>query len=464
MTIRDLWQALRQPNPPPPAAPAVEHKASAAGRVIVLERDGQPVWTPRDYAQLAREGYQRNAVFYRAVNEVARSAASVPWKLMDGENEIDAHPLLDLLRKPNPLMGKAEFIEAVLGYLMIAGNSYIEGAPDDTTQPPAELWPLRPDRMTVVPSAGTSLPQAYVYEVGGRKQTWRADPDTGASAILHIKTFHPLDDFYGMSPIEAAATAIDQHNGYGAWNMSLLQRGARPSGAMVYAPKNGGPDVLTDTQFAQLKSEIDEQYTGAGNAGRPFVLDGGLDWKPMSLTPNDMDFLNGQHVSARTIAQAVGVPSQLLGIPGDNTYSNYREARLALWEETVIPLLRHLRDELNGWLVPKFGTGRAGRAGRTGRTGRGGLTLDIDLDQVPALALRRETTFTMLQGADFLTPNEKREMVGREPKPNGDDLLVSALMVPLGGAPADEDTEPMTGDKAELLGQLAYGDNVTPLR
>ena len=172
--------------------------------MIVLERDGQPVWTPRDYAQLAREGYQRNAVFYRAVNEVARSAASVPWKLMDGENEIDAHPLLDLLRKPNPLMGKAEFIEAVLGYLMIAGNSYIEGAPDDTTQPPAELWPLRPDRMTVVPSAGTSLPQAYVYEVGGRKQTWRADPDTGASAILHIKTFHPLDDFYGMSPIEAA--------------------------------------------------------------------------------------------------------------------------------------------------------------------------------------------------------------------------------------------------------------------
>jgi len=120
-----------------------------------------------------------------------------------------------------------------------------------------------------------------------------------------------------------------------------------------------------------------------------------------------MDFLAAKHASARDIAQAFGVPPMLLGIPGDNTYANYREARLALWEETVVPLLRHLRDELNAWLAPMFGPG---------------LALDLDLDEVPALTLRRERRWDMLRRADFLTVNEKRAAVGYPPLAGGDML------------------------------------------
>jgi phage portal protein BeeE len=108
---------------------------------------------------------------------------------------------------------------------------------------------------------------------------------------------------------------------------------------------------------------------------------------------------------SRDVAQAFGVPPQLLGIPGDNTYSNYQEARLALWEETVIPLLRHLRDEFNAWLSPRFGEG---------------LALEIDLDEIPALALRREKTWDRIQAADFLTLNEKRALAGFTAVPGGD--------------------------------------------
>jgi len=254
-------------------------------------------------------------------------------------------------------------------------------------------------------AGATGLPQGYVFSVGGAERRWEADPLTGRSAILHVKSFNPLDDWYGMSPIEAAAYAIDQRNESDKWNMALLQNGARPSGALVYEPKGAAAANLSDDQFARLKDEIAQQYGGARNAGRPMLLDGGLGWQEMSLSPKDMDFLESRNAASRDVALAFGVPPQLLGIPGDNTYSNYQEARLALWEDTVVPLLRHLRDEFNGWLVPMFGDD---------------LALEIDLDEVPALVLRREKIWRRLQAADFLTVNEKREAVGFDPVAGGD--------------------------------------------
>ncbi len=104
-----------------------------------------------------------------------------------------------------------------------------------------------------------------------------------------------------------------------------------------------------------------------------------------------------RHAASRDVALAFGVPPQLLGIPGDNTYSNYQEARLALWEDIVLPLLCHLRDEFNGWLAPRFGEG---------------LALDIDLDESPALTLRRERTWARLKAVEFLTINQETTRFG----------------------------------------------------
>ena len=399
MRFRDAWRALWQG----------EKKASAAAPLIALEAVGRPVWTPRRYDALAAEGYQKNVVAYRAINEVARGVASVPWRLYSGpgRRELSQHPLLRLVRRPNPAMGQSEFFAAVTGFFLIAGNSYVEavGAPT-----PRELWPLRPDRMSVVPGRA-GLPEAYEYRVGGVHKRWRADPVSGAAPILHLRAFHPLNDWYGLSPIEAAATAIDQRNEADRWNMGLLQNGARPSGAFVVRPDRDGQAHLSDEQFARAKEQLDQLYQGPRNAGRPLLLEGGVDWKELSLSPKDMDFLNAKHTSARDIASAFGVPPMLLGIPGDNTYSNYREARLALWEETIIPLLRHIRDDLNGWLTPMF---------------EAGLELDLDLDEVPALILRRERKWAMLQAAEFLNLNEKRAAVGYGPIEGGDKLFGGA--------------------------------------
>jgi len=447
MGVRSAWRALW----------GLETKFSAAGPLFAMGSPGAAVWANRDYAGFAEEGYRKNVVAFQAINKVAGAVASVPWLLYaksDLENEIEQHPLLDLLARPNPLMGQGEFLQNVVGYYLIAGNSYIEAA-GPLRGTPNELWPLRPDKMKVIAS-DTGLPAGYKFTVGSQSRSWPADKVTGKSPILHLRTFNPLDNWYGMSPIEAAAFAIGIRNQSGQHNKALLQNDARPSGALVYSPKEG-PATLSDEQYNKLKGALDK-HAGSQNTGRPLLLEGGLVWHQMGMSPKDMDFLEANNASSRDISLAFGVPPQMLGIPGDSTFSNYQEARQAFWEETVIPLLHNLRDEFNNWLAPVFGDG---------------LTLDHDLDEVPGLAAQREATWTRVAGSDFLTINEKRAAVGYEDIDGGDVLLVEASKLPLGEEMADPDmadaeaeANPPPGgtsaDDAAKQARLAYGDTAKP--
>jgi HK97 family phage portal protein len=319
---------------------APETKASRTAALIALEAGGRARWTPRDYAALAREGYQANAIVYRAVRLVAEAVGGVTWLLFDGDAEQAAHPLLDLLARPNPRQDGAALIEAVTSHLLLAGNAYIEAVSLETQGASAvrELYALRPDRMKLVPGPD-GWPEAYDYTIGARTVRFRQHEEP--PPILHLTLFNPLDDHYGLAPLEAAAVAVDTHNAAAKWNKALLDNAARPSGALVYA--NADSQTLSDAQFERLKAELTEQYAGAANAGRPLMLEGGLDWKAMSLTPKDMDFMEAKHAAAREIALAFGVPPMLLAIPGDNTYSNYQEANRVFWRQTVLPLAASAR-------------------------------------------------------------------------------------------------------------------------
>jgi HK97 family phage portal protein len=194
--------------------------------------------------------------------------------------------------------------------------------------------------------------------------------------------------------MEAAAVALDIHNAAGAWNKALLDNAARPSGALVFA---GASATLSDAQFDRLKAELETHYQGAANAGRPLLLEGGLDWRPLSLSPKEMDFVEAKAAAAREIALAFGVPPLLLGLPGDNTHANYAEANRAFYRQTVIPLVRRTAEAIAHWLSPAFGAD---------------LRLEPDLDAVEALASERESLWRRLTAAGFLTDAEKREAVG----------------------------------------------------
>ena len=369
-------------------------KASATTALFAVHHTGQPVWSPRDYAAFAREGYARNPVVYRAVRMIAEGAASVPVRLFENGAEVSDHPLLDLLARPNAAACGPDMLEDWYGYLMLAGNAYMEAV--SIGGAPRELHVLRPDRMKIVPGSD-GWPEAYEYSANGLTVRFRQSPEDGVRPILHMALFNPSNDYYGMSPIEAASTAVDLHNAASAWNKALLDNAARPSGALIYGAGGGH---MTGEQFTRLKSELEANYQGAANAGRPMLLEGGLDWKSMSLSPAEMDFIQAKHAAAREIALALGVPPMLLGIPGDNTYANYAEANRVFWRQTVLPLVSRTLKALTGWLGPQFG---------------GGLELRPAADKVDALSGDRAALWDRLQRVDFLTVDEKRAAVGYGP-------------------------------------------------
>jgi HK97 family phage portal protein len=252
--------------------------------------------------------------------------------------------------------------------------------------------------MRVVPGV-SGIPEAYEYTLGARVARIPVDPLNGQSKI------HPLNDWYGMSPIEAAAHAIDQHNAVASHNLSLLQNGGRPSGALEVKLNPG--ESLSEEQRTRLREEIKSAYEGTTNAGRVLVLEGDLEWKELGLSPKDLDFIEGKNLSTREIAQVYGVPPMLVGVLGDATFSNYKEARYHLWEDTILPYLEIIKGELNAWLVPFFGDN---------------LSIEYNTDAVPALAPKRELLWEKIEKASFLTLNEKRELVGYPPLPFEDSL------------------------------------------
>ena len=375
------------------AAPS-GHKASATGRVVAWQGGaGRVAWTPRDTVSLMRAGFMANPVGFRAVRMIAESAAVLPIVLQDDSQRFDVHPVLDLLRAPNPAQGKSDLFEALFGQILLTGNAYIERVLAGDTATVMELHVLRSDRMSVVPGPD-GWPVAYEYTVGGRKH--RFDMTAGLTPICHIKSFHPLDDHYGMSPVQAAATALDVHSAASRWSKALLDNAARPSGAIVYKGADGNGQMTSD-QYDRVQHEMERYHQGAGNAGRPMLLEGGLDWKPMGFSPSDMEFQKTKEAAAREIATAFGVPPMLLGIPGDATYANYQEANRAFYRHTVLPLADRVIASLSNWLSNWLG---------------GGAALKVDYDQIPALAVEREAQWRRVGAADFLSTAEKRQMLG----------------------------------------------------
>ena len=154
---------------------------------------------------------------------------------------------------------------------------------------------------------------------------------------------------------------------------------------------------MSADQYERLVNEMEAHHQGARNAGRPMLLEGGLDWKPMGFSPSDMEFQKTKDAAAREIAVAFGVPPMLIGLTGDATYANYQEANRAFYRLTVVPLVTRVAAAISHWL-----------AGYTGEM----VELRPDLDQVPALAVERDQQWARVGAADFLTEAEKRMLLG----------------------------------------------------
>lgn len=351
--------------------------------------DGSSARAPFEYQRAVRHAYLENPVAQRAVRLVAEGIGQAPL--------VSTAPELAAL--VGATSAGQSLLETLASQLLLHGNGFVQIVRDGAGRP-VELFALRPERVSVIVGP-TGWPDAYAYRVGEQQMTIPAVDEDICPNIIHIKSFHPADDHYGAGCLSAADQAVALHNAASTWNRSLLDNAARPSGALVY---DGGDGMgLTGEQFDRLKNELSQAFSGDTNAGRPMVLEGGLKWQSLSLSPADMDFAALKAAAARDIALAFGVPPMLLGLPGDATYANYREANRALWRLTLLPMaskiLAALREGLATWFAD--------------------AALAVDLDRVPALAEDRERLWSQVSAADFLSADEKRALLGLGPMQNG---------------------------------------------
>ena len=397
-------------------AQASSTKANEARQIISVQSLGQSKSSPRDYESFSREGYQANAIVFTAVSRIASKCSTIRMKLFknqgSGRTEVATHPILDLLSRPNPVQGYRDLVSEWVSYKKLHGNAFIQAVNRKRAeQLPAELWVLRPDRVKIKPG-NFGLPGAYIFKVGSNERVFPVDIRKGFSNILHTKCFHPLNDWYGMSPIEAAAYAVDQHNKANIWNNSLLDNNAVPSGAL------STKDNMSEDEYNEAQKQLDESHTGARNIKRPMILSGGLEWKPFSFSPQEMDFLEGKNVNSKDVALALNFPPMLLGIKGDSTFNNYEAAKLALVEESCIPETEKFAEDINRWILHPHDPS---------------LELEPCVDEIPEIRAKQLATQERVDKIASFSVNEKREKMGMDTRSDEihDEILVDAGKIPI---------------------------------
>lgn len=413
-----------------------ERKQTPVWQIIVAGKEGSAVWSKINKAEAARI-YSRIDTVFSCIDMIAGACAQAEFKAVskkaDGTKvESFDHPALELLNRPAPNMSQQDLIYSHVAWKLISGDSYLffnNGDDANFRKPPTELNCLRSDRMKIIPGDAGIL--AYEYELGGLKRRLPVDQISGASNVMHSKFFNPTDDFYGMALMEAAHRNIDIYESALKWNKSLLDNSCRPSGMFFWT----GEGTLGEEQRAQMKKMLDD-HTGPDNAGKPLIGGGKIDFKQLSLSPKDVEFLAAKEMTMKDIARVFKLPPILLNIGSDSTFTNMKEAKLSLWDDTVIPQMSCLVNELNNTLMPRY---------------PGSEMLELDLANVTALEPRRESQWERARTADFLTINERRNIVGYEDVDEGDDIMVPASSVPLAFAAGDFGSSE-DGQKKKLIG------------
>jgi len=374
---------------------------------------GDHAYSMNDSRAFAKEGYMMNPTVFSCINYIAKNAAKItPLVRINGER-VEGHDLELLLKRPNIDEGGIEFRIASYSWALLAGNCFTEKK--EGMKGKFELWNWQPFNMSILNSSlNPHIPAAYVFAKDQpASRSWDVDPITGAGDMLHWRTFNPDANtpFFGMAPLKAAAASADTLNAGNKWRYNTLKNDCRPSGVLSTEAE------VTEDQRKGLQADLDKK-SGARNNGRTLILGGGLKWSQLSMSMKDADWLNGSKFNKQEICEVFGVPTQLVGIEGSQTYANYAEARMAVYIDTILPLVDLYFSELNRWLAPEFGEN---------------VEIYYDEESITALnPIRVEATRMKLESG-ALTLNEKRELLGLEPRtePEADEVYVDPNLIPL---------------------------------
>jgi len=414
-----------------------ERKSTVSQAHFLNIGDHQP--SMESWESFAKEGYRDNSTVYRCISMIASNAASItPYVYVNGERE-EGHPLEELLNKPNIDEGGVEFRTASFSWMLLTGNCFTSRDVNSEGMP-SELWNWQPYNMKIGHAKNNpKVPAQYKWSARDYVKRWDVDPLTGQSDMLHWRTFNPAtcNSFYGQAPLSAGAMAGDQLNAANKWRYNVLKNDCRPSGILsTKADVDSG-------QRKELAKQLEEDHMGFTNPSRFIIAGGGeIKWEQLGMNPKDADWLDGSKHNKQELAEVFGVPTQLLGIEGAQTYANYEEARLAFWVETIIPLMDLYFSELNRWLSPLYG---------------GNVELRYDENEITALNVIRQKKLQTCLDSDVLTINEKRAILGYpiDDNPEADSLFIDASKIPLG---IDTFTEDESGAKelAQALMRMGH--------
>lgn len=399
---------------------------------------GKPQWQIVDVETFIREGYSANTLIYSAINYKVRASYSAPMRAYTGDPEnpeplpLD-HPLAAVVERPNPYQSKRAFLGQLLTYLNIAGNAYVLMAGREKDGPPAEMWCLRPDRVFIIPEEGKRV-KGYMYVPEGKAV--RDGVPILSQDIAHVKFPNPADPLeglgYGLSPLAPLAKSADVDNSITAFLKIFFDKGTMPMGVLKF------DNPIDDKTLGDIKRRWMEMYGSYENWADVGVLDQGGSYEPITPSFSELGFAEIDERNESRVLGPFGVPGILIGTRvglAHSTYSNFEEARKQFWEDTFVPELSLVEDELAYFLQADGGDAFA----------------RFDLTGVPALRANTPALLTaFMQGLQSgLTRNQLASLLELE---IGEDLVDGDVAyMPFSLQPIGPDAPPPA---AEIQGQV----------
>lgn len=385
--------------------------------------------------------YELVAPINTAVNMVADEASSMDLVVKDSKSEelIFHHPILDLLKAPNADVVQEEFLKQLAIFFQVTGNAFVL-ATGPVNRPPLELFAVNPASVELVRGTDGFTKEIKVHATEGKITTYKRQEVNGRfryfdgadNEIWHMKSYHPgygRGELWGLSQLAPISVEIEQYIEASVHNLSLLKRGARPSGAVKVT------EMLTDDQYQRLQHQLERFYSGSANAGRSMILEGG-DFVQMSQTNKDMDFATLKAEITKTIYSSLDIPLALVTTEA-TTFNNMTTAQLMFYDNAVLPLIDRVLNELTAFIMLRYD-----------KTGT--LSLFYEIDKIEALEPRRNEELQKLQKAGVLTINEMRMRMGFEALDGGDTVYIASNLMPLESGDlgtSKEDIEKLLADQ-----------------
>lgn len=366
--------------------------------------------------------YLKSAVgwVYAAVSAISDAIAQIELKLYQADkdgniSEIPDDPILDLLYRVNPYQTEYDHRWLSQQYLELAGESpwFVDRGPTGKGDPQNMLL-LRPDMLSVIRSSGnasTSPISGYTYKIGNEQTI-----QIGIDELIFLKYPDPVNPFRGKGTLSAAASTVDVDTFSEDFNKRFFYNSARPDSILRTEQK------LSPSQRDELRRSINKLYSGREKAHKTAVLESGLDWKPMSISQKDMDFLEQQKYSYAKILAIFRVPKAIVAISDDVNLANAKIAEYVFSKWTVRPKMTRIVAQLNEFLLPMF-------ADSEGKF----LSFADPVPQDIELQIKQhQAALGAGGGVPYMTINEVRADIGQEDiGPDGDKLYIPSTLLPI---------------------------------